>query len=118
MPTGDIQGMTEPAMVIDAHCVPARIRLAHTQDDAFDRASIAAVKHSLFEPGTLACEPAPMGIGVRSVFRARRSRTVPEIPFTGREPSSPDAAQLQSARYRPRHVAIEMRRPCADKSRI
>jgi len=44
--------MTVLAMVIDVHGIPAHIQLLHTHGEAFDQATIAAVKQSKFEPGS------------------------------------------------------------------
>lgn len=53
VPAKEIQGMTVLAMVIGNNGIPAHIQVLHTHGGAFDQASIAAVKQSVFEPGRL-----------------------------------------------------------------
>jgi TonB family protein len=94
VPDRDVQGMTVLAMVIDANGIPAHIQLLHTHGEAFDEASIAALKHSEFEPGALAGKPVPVWIDIRVVFRANRSPAVPEVLITERDLPLPDEAQF------------------------
>jgi hypothetical protein len=93
-PTRDVQGMSVLAMVIDANGVPAHIQLLHTHGEAFDEASIAAVKHSVFEPGRMAGKPVPVWIDVRVVFRAGHSPAVPEVLIAERDLPLPDESQF------------------------
>ena len=94
VPAKEVQGMTVLAMVIDANGIPAHIQILHTHGEVFDAASIAAVKHSTFEPGRLAGKPVPVWIDVRVVFRANRSQAVPEVLITERDLPLPDEAQF------------------------
>lgn len=57
----DVQGMTVLAMVIGDSGIPAHIQVLHEHGGAFDQASIAAVKQSVFEPGRLGTSPFPYG---------------------------------------------------------
>jgi TonB family protein len=99
--TKDIQGMTVMAMVIDANGVPQHIQVLHTHGDAFDQASIAAVKHSKFKPGMLAGKPVPVWIDVRVVFYANRSQAVPQVLITERDLPAPDASKLEDKHHNP-----------------
>jgi len=101
VPAKEVQGMTVLAMVIDPNGIPAHIQVLHKHGDAFDQASIAAVKHSVFEPGRLADKPVPVWIDVRVVFRANRSQTVPEVLITERDLPAPDVSQLEDKRHNP-----------------
>src|ERR1035441_6481928 len=74
VPTKEVQGMTVLAMVIDANGIPEHIQVLHTHGEAFDQTAIAAVKHSVFEPGSLADKPVPVWIDIRVVFHANRDR--------------------------------------------
>jgi len=94
VPDKDVQGLTVLAMVIDRDGVPAHIQILHTHGEEFDRASIAAVKHSVFEPGRLAGKPVPVWIDVRVVFRADRRPAVPEVLITERDLSLPDESHF------------------------
>jgi TonB family protein len=94
VPDKEAQGMTVLAMVIDANGIPAHIQLLHSHGEAFDAASIAAVKHSTFEPGRLAGKPVPVWIDVRAVFRANRSQTIPEVLVTERDLPVPDESKF------------------------
>lgn len=101
LPAKDIQGMTVLAMVIDAKGIPANIQVLHGHGDTFDRASIAAVKNSTFEPGKLAGKPVPVWIDVRVVFRTDLSKTVPETLITERDLPPPDESRLLDKHHRP-----------------
>jgi TonB family protein len=94
VPDKEAQGMTVLAMVIDANGIPAHIQLLHTHGEAFDAAAIAAVKHSTFEPGRLAGKPVPVWIDVRVVFRADRSKAVPEVLIAERDLPLPDESKF------------------------
>jgi TonB family protein len=97
----EVQGMTVLAMVIDASGTPAHIQVLHTHGDGFDGALIKAVKRSSFVPGSLAGKPVPVWIDVRAVFRADRSRAVPQVVITERDLTPPDVAQLEDKHHRP-----------------
>jgi TonB family protein len=97
----DIQGMTVMAMVIDANGLPQHIQVLHTHGDAFDQASIAAVKHSRFKPGMLAGKPVPVWIDVRVVFYANRSQAVPQVLIAERDLPAPDASKLEDKHHNP-----------------
>jgi TonB family protein len=99
--TKDIQGMTVMATVIDANGVPRHIQVLHTHGDAFDQASIAAVKHSTFKPGILAGKPVPVWIDVRVVFSADRSQAAPQVLITERDLPAPDASKLEDKHHNP-----------------
>jgi TonB family protein len=101
VPDRGVQGMTVLAMVIDAGGVPEHIQLLHTHGEAFDRAAIAAVKHSVFEPGRLAGKPVPVWIDVRVVFRADRSQAVPEVLITERDLPLPDDSHFEDKHHNP-----------------
>jgi TonB family protein len=96
-----IRGMTVLAMVIEASGNPAHIQVLHTHGEAFDQAAIAAVKQSKFEPGMLAGHPVPVWIDVRTVFRANRSETIPEILITERDLPLPDASKFEDKHHNP-----------------
>ncbi len=100
-PSKSIHGMTVLAMVIDANGIPAHIQVLHTHGEAFDQAAIAAVKKSKFEPGKLGDHPVPVWIDVRTVFRANRSRTIPEILITERDLPLPDQSQFEDKHHNP-----------------
>jgi TonB family protein len=95
----EVQGMTVLAMVIDANGIPDHIQILHTHGDAFDQASIAAVKLSTFEPGKLAGKPVPVWIDIRVVFRADRSQTVPEVLITERDLPPPNESQFKDKHH-------------------
>jgi TonB family protein len=95
----DVQGMTVLAMVIDANGIPAHIQVLHKHGEAFDQASIEAVKHSSFAPGRLGDKPVPVWIDIRVVFRASRSQTVPEILITERDLPLPNESQFLDKRH-------------------
>jgi TonB family protein len=99
VPAKTIQGMTVLAMVIDANGIPAHIQLLHTHGEAFDEASIAAVKQSKFEPGKLGDKAVPVWIDVRVVFRANRSQTVPQILIVERDLPLPDKSQFEDKHH-------------------
>jgi TonB family protein len=101
VPAKTIQGMTVLAMVIDANGIPAHIQLLHTHGEAFDEASIAAVKQSKFEPGKLGGKPVPVWIDVRVVFRANLSQTIPQILITERDLPVPDASKFEDKHHNP-----------------
>jgi TonB family protein len=98
---GSVPGMTVLAMVVDAKGMPAHIQLLHTHGDAFDRAAIAAVSRSTFDPGRLAGKPVPVWIDVRVVFRADRGQAVPEAIVSERDLPAPGESQLLDKRHRP-----------------
>jgi len=97
----EIQGMTVLAMVIDASGAPQHIQVLHTHGEEFDQNSIAAVKHSIFEPGRLAGKPVPVWIDIRVVFRANLSQTVPEVLITERDLPVPDASKFEDKHHNP-----------------
>lgn len=97
----EIQGMTVLAMVIDASGAPQHIQVLHTHGEEFDQISIAAVKHSVFEPGRLAGKPVPVWIDIRVVFRANLSQTVPEVLITERDLPVPDASKFEDKHHNP-----------------
>jgi TonB family protein len=101
VPAKEIQGMTVLAMVIGNNGIPAHIQVLHTHGGAFDQASIAAVKQSVFEPGRLGDKPVPVWIDVRVVFRADRSQAVPQILITERDLPQPDASQFEDKHHNP-----------------
>ena len=95
----DIQGMTVMAMVIDVKGVPQHIQVLRSHGAAFDRASLAALQASKFEPGILAGKPVPVWIDVRVVFTANRSPAVPQILITERDLAAPDASKLEDKHH-------------------
>jgi len=97
----NVQGMTVLAMVIDTSGVPAHIQVLHTHGDAFEKAAIAAVKQSNFEPGKLGDKPVPVWIDVRVVFRTNRSQAVPQVLITERDLPPPDQSQLEDKHGNP-----------------
>ena len=97
----DIQGMTVMAMVIDAKGVPQHIQVLRSHGAEFDRASLAAVQASKFEPGLFAGKPVPVWIDVRVVFTANRSSAVPQILITERDLPAPNAEQLEDKHHKP-----------------
>jgi TonB family protein len=101
VPAKEVQGMTVLAMVIDVHGIPAHIQLLHTHGEAFDQATIAAVKQSKFEPGKLEDKSVPVWIDVRVVFRANHSQTVPEVLITERDLPVPDASKSEDKHHHP-----------------
>jgi TonB family protein len=101
VPAKDLQGMTVMAMVIDEKGLPQHIQLLHKHGDEFDRASLAAVKMSRFEPGRLAGKPVPVWIDVRVVFYADRSKAVPQVLITERDLPPPDPSKLEDKHHKP-----------------
>ena len=101
VPAKGIQGMTVLAMVIDANGITEHIQVLHTHGEAFDQTAIAAVKHSVFEPGRLADKPVPVWIDIRVVFRANRSQTTPEVLITERDLPVPDASKFEDKHHNP-----------------
>jgi TonB family protein len=101
VPAKGLQGMTVLAMVIDANGIPEHIQVLHKHGDAFDQAAIAAVKHSVFEPGRLGDTSVPVWIDVRVVFRANRSQAIPEILITERDLPQPDASFFEDKHHNP-----------------
>jgi len=97
----DIQGMTVMAMVIDAKGVPQHIQVLRSHGAEFDRASLAAVQASKFEPGLFAGKPVPVWIDVRVVFTANRSSAVPQILITERDLPAPNAEQFEDKHHKP-----------------
>ena len=97
----DIPGMTVMAMVIDAKGIPQHIQVLRSHGAAFDRASLAALRASKFEPGLLAGKPVPVWIDVRVVFTANRSEAVPQILITERDLPAPDASLLEDKHHKP-----------------
>jgi TonB family protein len=101
VPEKDFQGMTVLAMVIGTDGIPAHIQILHSHGDEFDRASIAAVKHSVFEPGRLAGKPVPVWIDVRVIFRADRRPAIPEVLITERDLPLPDESYFNDKHHNP-----------------
>ncbi len=101
IPAKDLQGMTVLAMTIDAKGIPEHLQVLHKHGAVFDQAAIAAVKHSIFDPGRLGGKPVPVWIDVRVVFRADRTPAVPEILITERDLPAPKESQLRDKRHRP-----------------
>jgi TonB family protein len=99
--TKDVQGMTVLAMVIDANGTPEHIQVLHHHGEAFDQASIAAVKQSKFEPGKLGDRPVPVWIDVRVVFHSNRSPAIPQVLITERDLAPPDESQLEDKHHKP-----------------
>jgi TonB family protein len=93
--------MTVLAMVIDANGITEHVQVLHTHSEAFDQTAIAAVKHSVFEPGRLADKPVPVWIDIRVVFRANRSQTTPEVLITERDLPVPDASKFEDKHHNP-----------------
>jgi TonB family protein len=93
--------MTVLAMVIDSQGIPEHIQLLHSHGDAFDRAAIAGVKQSLFEPGRLVGKAVPVWVDVRVVFHADRSEAIPQVLITERDLAAPSEAQLQDKHHKP-----------------
>jgi TonB family protein len=100
VPDRDLQGMTVMAMVIGADGVPAHIQVLHKHGDDFDRAAIAAVRHSTFNPGRLRDKPVPVWIDVRVVFYADRSKAVPQVLITERDLPPPDESLLEDKHHK------------------
>lgn len=96
-----VQGMTVLAMVIDAKGTPEHIQVLRKHGDEFDQAAIAAVQHSVFEPGKLGGKPVPVWIDVRVVFHANRSQAVPQVLITERDLSLPDESKFEDKHHRP-----------------
>jgi TonB family protein len=94
VPDKDVQGLTVLATVIAADGIPSHIQILHSHGEAFDRATIAAVKHSVFEPGRLADKPIPVWIDIRVVFRADRRPAVPEVLIAERDLPLPGESQF------------------------
>jgi hypothetical protein len=93
--------MTVLAMVIDSNGTPVHIQVLHTYGDAFDQVSIAAVEHSVFEPGRLGDKTVPAWIDVRVVFHADRSQAVPQVLITERDLPPPEESQLEDRHHNP-----------------
>ena len=102
VPAKELQGMTVLAMVIDANGIPEHIQVLHKHGDAFDQAAIAAVKHSVFDPGQLGGKSVPVWIDVRVVFRANRSQAIPEVIITERDLPQPEASLFEDKHHNPR----------------
>jgi TonB family protein len=96
-----VQGMTVLAMVIQANGVPARIQVLRKHGDAFDRAAIAAVQQSTFQPGKLGDKPVPVWIDVRVIFHADRSLATPQVLITERDLPPPSESQLEDKHHKP-----------------
>jgi TonB-like protein len=91
----DAEGMTVFAMVIGPDGLPNHIQTLKSHGEIFDRAALAALKHSTFAPGKLGDKPVPVWIDVRVVFFANRSPTTPQILITERDlPAPPDSKYL------------------------
>ncbi len=101
VPSRSLQGMTVLAMVIGADGIPAHIQVLKTHGEAFDRGAIAAVMHSVFEPGRLRGKPVPVWIDVRFVFTADQQRAVPQVLITERDLPPPAESQLEDKHHRP-----------------
>jgi TonB family protein len=101
-----LEGMTVMAMVIDAKGLPQHIQVLHSHGEAFDQASIGAVKHSKFAPGMLAGKPVPVWIDVRVVFYANRAQAVPQVLITERDWPAPAASK-----YEDKHGKLLSRTP-------
>jgi len=97
----EVQGMTVLAMVIGVNGIPVHIQVLHKHGDAFDQASIDAIKHSSFVPGRLGDKPVPVWIDIRVVFRANHSQTVPQVLITERDLPVPDASRLEDKHHNP-----------------
>ena len=97
-----LQGMTVLAMVIDSKGIPEHIQLLHQHGDAFDQATIAAVRQCAFQPGKLGDIAVPVWIDVRAVFRNSRSPAIPEVLITERDLPLPDRSQLEDKHHSPR----------------
>jgi TonB family protein len=97
----DVQGMTVLAMVINVKGIPEHIQVLHRHGDAFDQAAIAAVQHSVFEPGRLGDKPVPVWIDVRVVFHANRSHAVPQVLITERDLPLPDESKFEDKHHNP-----------------
>jgi len=95
------QGMTVLALVIDATGTVQHIQVLHSHGDEFDKASIAAVQHSVFDPGIRAGKPVPVWIDVRVVFHANRSAAVPQVLITERDLAPPDESLLEDKHHHP-----------------
>jgi TonB family protein len=93
-PTGitgkDAEGMTVFALVIGPDGIPAHIQTLKSHGEVFDRAALAALKHSTFAPGKLDNRPVPVWIDVRVVFTANRAPTTPQVLITERDLPAPD----------------------------
>ena len=96
-----VQGMTVLAMVVDANGMPAHIQVLHTHGELFDEGLIRAVKRSSFVPGCLAGKPVPVWIDIRAIFRADRSRVVPQVLITERDLNPRDEARLEDKHHKP-----------------
>jgi TonB family protein len=95
------QGMTGLAMVIDAKGMPQHIQILHSHGDAFDRASVAAVQQSVFQPGMLAGKPVPVWIDVRVVFYGDRRQTTPQVLIAERDLPAPVEAKFEDKHHNP-----------------
>jgi TonB family protein len=93
--------MTVLAMVIDANGAPAHIQVLHAHGEAFDKAAIAAVKQSVFEPGQLRDKPVPVWIDVRVVFRADLTPATPQVLIAERDLPPPNESQLEDKHHLP-----------------
>jgi TonB family protein len=96
-----LQGITVLAMVVNEKGLAEHIQLLHTHGEAFDRAAVAAVKLTTFEPAKLRGAAVPVWIDIRVVFRASRSQAVPEVLITERDLAPPDEAQSQDKHHHP-----------------
>jgi TonB family protein len=101
VPAKDVQGMTVFAMVIDANGNPAHIQILHSHGEEFDRAALAAVRQSKFEPGGQSGKPVPVWIDVRVIFRANGSQAVPQVLVAERDLPPPDELQLEDKHHHP-----------------
>jgi len=91
----DAEGMTVFALVIGPDGIPAHIQTLKSHGEVFDRAALAALKHSTFAPGKLGDKPVPVWIDVRVVFSANRAPTTPQVLITERDlPAPPDSKFL------------------------
>ncbi len=97
----DVQGMTVLAMVIGADGTPAHIQVLHKHGDAYDQASIDAVKQSKFEPGKLAGKPVSVWIDVRIVFHSDHSQAVPQVLIAERDLPPPDPSKFEDKHHKP-----------------
>jgi TonB family protein len=96
-----IQGMTVLAMVIDAKGIPEHVQVLRSHGDAFDQASISAIQHSTFDPGTMGGKPVPVWIDVRVVFRANLNPAIPQVLITERDLAPPEESLLEDKHHHP-----------------
>jgi TonB family protein len=101
VPDWDIEGMTVLAMVIESNGSPAHIQILHPHGNAFDQASIAAVKRSYFEPGRMGDKPVPVWIDVRVVFHSNRGRAIPQVVIAERDLPLPDLSRFEDKHHNP-----------------